>query len=307
MTGEDFAELATFWETSLRNRNLSPRTIRSYLTSLRLYADWCAGEGHGPDLTRRHAEAFTASVIAAGRSASTAAVRQIALRLFSAWCAEEGETGRDELAGLKAPKLDEKVVDGLTAGQMRALLAACAGRRFTDVRDTALVRLMHNCGLRADEAVSMKTWDLSVGARSAVVTRGKGAKGRRVGFGDRTAESLSRYLRARRRHPAAALPDLWLAWRNGRRADPGAARGALTYDGLTATLKRRAAAAGIEGFHAHRLRHTWAVAWARAGGSTTGLMAAGGWTTIEMPMRYFGSAQQDLAAEEAQRLRLDDI
>jgi site-specific recombinase XerD len=311
MTEDDFAELATFWETSLRNRNISPRTIRSYLTGLRLYAEWCGSDTSGRvtdiPLTRRSAEAFTASIIGAGKSASTAAARQIALRLFSAWCAEEGEIQRDELLGLKAPKLDEKVVEGLTPEEMRALLAACAGRRFTDIRDTALVRFMHNCGLRADEVVSMKVIDLQVGARSAVVTRGKGAKGRRVGFGDRTAESLSRYLRARRRHPAAELPDLWLAWRNGRRADPSAARGMLTYEGLTGTLGRRAEMAGIKGFSPHRLRHTWAVAWARAGGSTTGLMAAGGWTTIEMPMRYFGSAQQDLAAEEAQRLGLDDI
>jgi integrase/recombinase XerD len=307
MTPDDFAELATFWETSLRNRNMSPRTIRSYMTSLRLYADWCGQKGFLPDLTRRHAEAFTASIIGEGKSASTAAVRQIALRLFSAWCAAEGEIPRDELLGLKAPKLDEKVVEGLTPDQMRLLLKACAGRRFTEIRDTALVRFMHNCGLRADEVIQMTTLDLQIGARSAVVTRGKGAKGRRVGFGDRTAESLSRYLRARRRHPQHERPELWLAWHNGRHSNPAAARGVLTYEGLRGALERRAEAAGIPGFHLHRLRHTWAVAWAHAGGSTTGLMAAGGWTSVEMPMRYFGSAQQDLAAEEARRLGLDDI
>jgi hypothetical protein len=42
-------------------------------------------------------------------------------------------------------------------------------------------------------------------------------------------------------------------------------------------------------------------------GSTTGLMSADGWQSIKMPMRYFGSAQQDLATDEARRLGLDEV
>jgi integrase len=37
-------------------------------------------------------------------------------------------------------------------------------------------------------------------------------------------------------------------------------------------LKRRAQAAGIDGFHLHLLRHTAATRWLRAGGSEAGLM-----------------------------------
>jgi site-specific recombinase XerD len=297
VTPDDFAELASHWEISLRNEHKSPHTIAFYRTGLAQFARWCAAHGRDPDLTRRNAEAFTADLLTSGRSAGTAGGRQIAVRLFSAWLTETGEQDRDQLAPLKAPKLDQKVVEALTAGEVRALLAACAGRGFTQVRDNALARFMLATGARATEVVSMKTWDLQVGAGSAVFVRGKGGKGRRAGFGDRTAEAVARYLRARRRHPLAERPELWLAGR----------RRVLTYDGLYTALRRRAEAAGIKGFHPHRMRHTWAVSWARAGGSTTGLMAAGGWVTMEMPMRYFGSAAQELAAEEARRLPLDDF
>jgi integrase/recombinase XerD len=131
----------------------------------------------------------------------------------------------------------------------------------------------------------------------AVIVRGKGGKGRRVGFGDRTGAALSRYLRARRRHSLAGSDMLWLAER-GRE---------LHYDGLYMTLRRRAERAGIERFHPHMLRHTMAVSWVSAGGSVTGLMSQGGWSSVDLVQRYLGAAQSGLAIEEARRLRLGDI
>ena len=64
----------------------------------------------------------------------------------------------------------------------------------------------------------------------------------------------------------------------------------LTYTGLHTSLKQRAADAGIIGFHLHRLRHTMALRWMRAGGSETGLMAHAGWTSNMMIGRYVKAA-----------------
>lgn len=306
MTPDDLAQLAEDWGISLRNQNRSRDTIRTYLAGVRAYGAWCAGQGTEPELTRRSAEAFTAALLADGKASGTAYVRNAALRRFSAWCAEEGEIGADELETLKSPKVDEKVVEHLTAAELRALLAACEGRSFAQVRDMALVRFMHSTGARSEEVLAMGVLDLQAGAGSAVITRGKGGRGRRSGFGDRTAEALSRYLRARRRHPHADLPALWLAGSNGRRAD-GGGRGALTYGGMKSSLERRAEAAGVEGFHLHRLRHTCAVSWLRQGGSVPGLMSQCGWISMQMVQRYVAAAASELAVEESHRLAVDDF
>ncbi|MCW2904132.1 MAG: phage integrase family protein, partial [Streptosporangiaceae bacterium] len=207
---------------------------------------------------------------------------------------------------LKAPKVDQKVVDHLTPDEMRALRIACEGRSFAALRDRALVDFMHSTGARSDEVVSMMLLDLQIGAKSCVITRGKGGKGRRSGFGDKTAESLGRYIRARRKHPSANRPELWLAGHNGRRAD-GAQRGGLTYGGMKSGLGRRAEAAGIAGFHLHRLRHTAAVDWLRAGGTVSGLMAQCGWISMEQVNRYIAAASAELAIAEAHRLGVDDL
>src|SRR5436190_1698644 len=82
------------------------------------------------------------------------------VHLFSAWCAEEGETVRDELLGLKPPKLDVKIVPRLTDDQCRALVKACAGREFIDRRDEALIRFMLETTARSGEVLAISIADI---------------------------------------------------------------------------------------------------------------------------------------------------
>jgi integrase len=72
-------------------------------------------------------------------------------------------------------------------------------------------------------------------------------------------------------------------------------------------LKKRAEAAGINGFHLHLLRSTAATRWLRAGGSEGGLMAMAGWSTRAMLDRYTGASAAERAAAEARNLRLGEL
>ena len=62
-------------------------------------------------------------------------------------------------------------------------------------------------------------------------------------------------------------------------------------------LKRRAAAAGIEGMHAHRFRHTFAHEWLAAGGTEVDLQSLGGWRSREMLARYGASVRSERAID----------
>jgi integrase/recombinase XerD len=109
--------------------------------------------------------------------------------------------------------------------------------------------------------------------------------------------SLDRYLRLRRSHRLAGRPALWLGDRGK----------GFTYDALHKTLRERADAAGIVGFHPHKMRHTWAHRWLSAGGSESGAMAVGGWTRPDMLMRYSKAQASARAAEESRRLNLGEL
>jgi integrase/recombinase XerD len=131
-----------------------------------------------------------------------------------------------------------------------------------------------------------------------VVRRGKGGRGRLVPFGPATSRALDRYLRLRRKHPLAHTAPLWL---------PGAGRPRFGYQGLAYSIGLRAQAAGIGGFTLHRLRHTGASRWLRAGGTPTALRQVGGWADLSMVVRYTEDDAQAQAIEEARRLHLDEL
>jgi integrase len=160
-----------------------------------------------------------------------------------------------------------------------------------------MLRLMIETGMRAGEVVALEVDDVDLSNGIATVRRGKGGKGRTAPFGPDASLALDRYLRLRRGHRLAASPALWLGDRGK----------GFSYYALHKTLGERAAAAGIDGFHPHRLRHTAAHRWLAAGGSESGLMSVAGWTRPDMLMRYTKAQAASRAAEEARRLNLGDL
>lgn len=298
LTGPDLAALLQSWELSLRAERKSQQTVKSYGDGVRRFLVWCVQNGRAPSLDRATVNAFTAALLDAGAEPSTARSRQLAVRRFSGWLAEEGETERDELLALKAPKLDQKVIEPLTDVQLKAMIAACTGLdQMRDRRDEALIRFMVETGCRAGEVAVMALPDVNLQAGVAIVRRGKGGKGRSVPFGPQTVRAVDRYVRARRTHRLAGTDALWL----GDRGKP------FSYDGLHKTLKLRATMAGIPNFHPHLLRHTAAHRWLAAGGSEGGLMAVAGWTRPDMLQRYTRARASDRAADEARRLNLGEL
>jgi len=297
VSSPDLAVLLGSWELSLRAERKSPQTVKSYVTGVEQYLSWCAGAGVPAALDRRQVARFVDHVLDHAQPA-TARVRQLAVRRFSAWLTEEGEMDLDPLLGIKAPKLDTKVIEPLTETQIKAMLKACAGRDLRERRDEAILRLMVETGARAGEVAALELGDIDLRDGTAIVRRGKGGKGRSIPFGPQTALAIDRYLRVRRSHSLAdRSAALWL----GDRGKP------FNYDGLHKSLKMRATMAGVTGFHPHRLRHTAAHRWLAAGGSEGGLMAVAGWTRPDMLMRYTKARASARAADEAKALNLGDL
>jgi integrase/recombinase XerD len=293
----DLSELVPSWTLHLRAERKTDGTIRTYLAGITPYLAWC---GERDPLARPTLQAWTTELLEAGLTPATAKTRMMAVRHFTRWLADEDEVPEDPFVRMKPPKVDEPVVPVLSDAQLRALVKACEAPSgetsglpsLRHRRDEAIVRLLAEAGLRAGECIALTVADVDLVTMEAVVRRGKGGKGRRVPFGATTAKAIDRYKRVRRLHRLADRPELWLGDR-GR---------LLSYNGLYWALGQRAAAAGIEGFHPHMLRHTSADRWLAAGGSETGAMAVHGWSSPEMLQRYGRANREQRAIEEARRL-----
>jgi site-specific recombinase XerD len=279
------------WRLSLRAANRAPKTIKSYLEAADQFLGFLDVHGMPTQIEairREHVEAFIVH-LADTRSATTAATRYRALQQLFRWLVEEGEVQASPMVNMRPPTIEEAPVPVLSADDQRRLLAACAGKDFDARRDTALVLVLLDTGIRRAEAIGMELDDVDLDTGSILV-HGKGSRDRVVSVGVKTAAALARYERARARHDGAAAPAYWLGL-----------RGPLGDSGLAQILRRRSKVAGIPPVRAHQLRHSWAHAMLSLGHTEGTLRQLGGWRTRDMLDRYGSS----LAAERARDAHRD--
>lgn len=111
-----------------------------------------------------------------------------------------------------------------------------------------MLRLFVDTGMRLAELAGLTVDDVDLDVEQVVFIEGKGRRVRACAIGKRTIMALDRYVRARSRHPAAHLPDLWLGDRTNK---------AMTSSGIAQIVRRRGDQAGIGGLHPHVFVRCW--------------------------------------------------
>jgi len=288
----DYTALRDSWERTLRAENKAPRTISTYLAAAEELGGFLAERGMPTvvaNIRREHVEMWVGELLGKHKAA-TASVRFRAVQQFFRWAVEEGEIAESPMARMHPPTIPEEPPPVLGEDALRKLLASMSGKTFADRRDTAIIALLIDTGVRRAECAGLRLDDVDLKAGQATVL-GKGRRRRVLSLGSKTIQAVDRYVRIRAKHPHAARPELWLG--HG---------GAMTDSGIYQVVRDRAAAAGLGQIGPHRFRHTFAHAWLASGGTEGDLMQLAGWKSRSMLSRYGASAAGERARTAHRKL-----
>lgn len=273
----------------------APETRAAYSVAIAQLESFVTDQGlptAAPELQPGHVEAFFVSLHERQLRPATILARHHALARFFSWLVEEGELTASPMTQLPRPTAPLGQPAVLSAGQIEALLAACAGPAFEDVRDAGLIRLFVDTGLRLTEMAGLQLDDVELEA-DAVYLATAGRTPRAVPFERATAHALQRYLAARAAHDRAHLSALWL----GR-------RGRLTERGVDQAVRHRGQLAGVPTIRPRHFRHTFVQQYLAEGGDGRELMRLVGWRSRQLLGRYRGDASAE--RPRAAWLRLGD-
>jgi len=198
------------------------------------------------------------------------------LRAVGNWLAVDGLAEARAFRTLARPRVPHKVIEPLSDGDLRRLLAACGPR------DRAILLLLLDTGLRVSEAAGIRLRDLRPDGTIKVM--GKGAKERIVPVGSAARTAIIRYLE--RRGDAGPDAPLFL----------GQSGEALTLHGIQQLLERLKDRVGVTGrCSPHTFRHTFARSYLVNGGDVFTLQRILGHTSLEMVRRYVALSDTDVA------------
>jgi integrase/recombinase XerC len=239
--------------------SMSVHTRRAYDRDVQEFVAWCErGACATPHaLDHRVLRRYLAYLTTRGFSRSTIARKAASVRAFSRYLARHDVVDHDPGRHLRSPAGAQRLPRVPRAAEATLLLDAAIERTASTEarelalarRDLALLELLYATGMRVSECCGLDVNNVELRKRYVTVL-GKGAKVRRVPFGDAAHEALVAYVDNARaalftdRSPAQAL----FVNRRGNRLTPRDARRVL----------ERFPLPDGRALHPHALRHAFA-------------------------------------------------
>jgi len=264
---------------SLRERNVSPHTIKAYTGDLRNFAVY-AGSRKWREIDHVVIRGFLSHLYEKGLGKTSVARSLAAVRSLYRWLSQEGLVEQNPAALVSTPKLPKKLPRVPTMEEMNSVLDGEMPEiaAFPE-RDRLMLELLYGCGIRNSELVSIDLDDIRLSAE-AILISGKGKKERYVPFGNGVTSALATYLPARqamlsesRKNTSALL----INQRGGR----------LTTRSVGRIIKKIAVAKGLSpDVHPHTLRHAFGTHMLEEGADLRAIQEMLGHERLSTTQRY---------------------
>lgn len=217
------------------------------------------------------------------------------IRAFFNWWHFENEPDfPNPLHKARMPKPPLGELEPVPNETVSALLSTCRTRGFLDLRDYAILSVLYDTGVRANELLMLDRAD--VGDRLLHIRFGKGRQIRYTHFGSKTLKALARHSAIRiDNNPCLFIGDY------GDR---------LKYQGLRKIIERRANLSGVEPPPIHSFRRAFAINCLLAGWDVYRLrdeMGLHSMTVLERYLKIVEAMRADLSRMTSPMDRLNTL
>lgn len=181
-------------------RNLSPHTLRNYLSDLRQFQQFLLGEGLCQDEEKKIAlqnvdlhvvRAYLGALAKVCRKSSVAR-KLAALKGFFRYLEKEGHIARSPFFGLASPKQEKPLPAFLSVDDVFRLLGGVQGIGALEIRDRAILEVLYSTGVRVSELVGLNWSDIDF-QLGIIRVIGKGSKERIIPIGEVALQALREY------------------------------------------------------------------------------------------------------------------
>jgi integrase/recombinase XerC len=176
---------------TLRAKDRSPATERSYLSDVRAFVAWADGRDRlePAAISTRDLRDYMVFMTNRGDERSSVLRRRASLRGYFAWLFERGHVSANPAARLLAPKATHRLPTIVSREQLETLLDDDWGEDEWAVLDRAVCEVLYGAGLRVSELCGLDLESVDY-TRGLLRVLGKGRKERLVPVHHKALESI---------------------------------------------------------------------------------------------------------------------
>lgn len=241
------------------------------------------------------------NIIKRGVKPSTVATYRSKLNKFFDWLRIKGRIEENPFAQIAYPSVRYDDRKFLKKGEIEKIFSALTlayQKPFIRKRNLAIFSVLLNCGLRKNELVNLKVYDIDL-ERKLLLVRGETSKSRRdrsIPLNSSVVGFLKDYIDERKKK-RCTTPYFFISSICDDR---------LTKEGLVHIVDGLKASSGVP-FHLHQIRHTFAVNMLNNGCDIAKLKQLMGHSDIRMTMAYLRCLPTKAMRADVERLTFDNL
>ncbi len=144
-------------------RKFTPKTIRSYRNNLNLFLRFCEEQAHVTDvedLSLAVVRQFSLYMSSRGKKGSYINGLLKVAKAFIQYCYDEGYGGFNTKKNFRWCKQDKAVIMAFKPSDVRQMLKLCRGGDYIHIRDTAVLTMLFETGIRCWELCCIQKKDI---------------------------------------------------------------------------------------------------------------------------------------------------